>query len=168
MNNSKAKHNGSLTSFFVPFLQLLVLKNEKIKKKESDFKQACKVEMNQLAERNQKLSDQLKPGSDRSKAEPDLSALQAKLDRLRQDLAAKSKRVGKLERQLDDVTSSFEEEQYLRRLYELVSLILFLLFPASPKSRGGDNSSIAQIFANSLLCKFAHDICPVRTPLFLF
>jgi len=83
--------------------------------------------MGQLAERNQKLSDQLESGSDRIKVEPDLSALEAKLDRLRQDLAAKSKLVGKLERQLDDVTSSFEEEQYLRRLYELVSLGSILL-----------------------------------------
>ena len=77
--------------------------------------------MTELTERNKKLTDRLKSGSDQGKAEPDLSALQTKLDHLRQDLAGKSKVVGKLERQLDDVTSSFEEEQYLRRLYELVS-----------------------------------------------
>ena len=42
------------------FLQFLVLKNESIKKKESDFKQACKVEMAELNERNQNLAAKLK------------------------------------------------------------------------------------------------------------
>ena len=77
--------------------------------------------MAELTERNKKLSDQLKPGSNLIADEADLSDYQAKLDRLRQVLAVKSKLAAQLERQLDDVTSSFEEEQYLRRLYELVS-----------------------------------------------
>lgn len=96
------------------------MKNESIKKKESDLKQACKVEMAELTDRNKTLSDQLKRGSSRISGDADLSEYEAKLDRLRKAMAIKSKLAAQLERKLDDVTSSFEEEQYLRRLYELV------------------------------------------------
>ena len=74
-------------------LQFLVLKNERIKKKESDLKQACKLEMAELTQRNKELSDRLKAGSGRIREEPDLTDYDAKLDRLRQDLAVKSKLV---------------------------------------------------------------------------
>jgi len=101
-----------------------VLKNESLKKREIDFKQACKAEMAELTERNKILLDQLNGPERLSQEPPDLKGYQVKLDQLRQDLAAKSRQVGKLERLLDDVPSRYELDQYQRRFFELVNIKL--------------------------------------------
>ena len=62
-----------------------------------------------------------KLGSDSGNEQKEISAYQVKLDQLRQDLAVKSRLMGKLERQLDDVPSRYELDQYQRRFFELVS-----------------------------------------------
>jgi hypothetical protein len=49
--------------------------------------------MAELTQRNKELSGRLKAGSDRIREEPDLTDYDVKLDRLRQDLAVKSKLV---------------------------------------------------------------------------
>ncbi len=61
-------------------------------------------------------------GSGGRNEEEDIAAYLVKIEKLRQDLAEKSRRVGTLERQLDDVPSRYELDQYQRRFFELVTV----------------------------------------------
>ena len=81
-----------------------------------------------MTERNRKLLDQLDESDGVDEEPTDLKDYQVKLDRLRRDLAEKSRKVGKLERLLDDVPSRYELDQYQRRFFELVNLNLVKLF----------------------------------------
>jgi len=61
-------------------------------------------------------------GSVGQNEEEDIATYLVKIEKLRQDLAEKSRRVGTLERQLDDVPSRYELDQYQRRFFELVTV----------------------------------------------
>ncbi len=60
-------------------------------------------------------------GSGSRNEEEEISAYLVKIEKLRHDLAEKSRRVGTLELQLDDVPSRYELDQYQRRFFELVT-----------------------------------------------
>jgi len=107
-------------------LQALMSKNESLKKKEAEFKANCKSERDKLAARNQELMDRL-PTKNAEEGEDegdlDLSVLESQLSELKTELATKSTRLSGLERQLDQVPSSYELQQYQRRFFELDSQV---------------------------------------------
>jgi len=107
-------------------LQALMSKNESLKKKEAEFKAKCKSERAKLTARNQELKDRL-PTKNAEEGEDeedlDLSALESQLSELKTELATKSTRLSGLERQLDQVPSSYELQQYQRRFFELDSQV---------------------------------------------
>ena len=104
-------------------LQSLMNKNESLKKKESEFRKSCKEKMEKMIGENDRIKNQidsLKAGNTETISNNTLTAAhKEKMERLREELAHKSKIVSDLERKLDQIPSAYELAQYQRRFVEL-------------------------------------------------
>ena len=104
-------------------MQSLINKNETLKKKESEFRKSCKENMEQMVAQHTRLKkeiDSFKEENNEKLPNSTTSTLnKEQIERLREDLAHKSKIVSDLERKLDQIPSAYELTQYQRRFVEL-------------------------------------------------
>lgn len=104
-------------------MQSLMNKNEILKKKESEFKKSCKEQMEKMVAQHMVLKKEIDLCKEENKEiSPDSrfsTVFKEQIDRLREDLAHKSKIVSDLERKLDQIPSAYELAQYQRRFVEL-------------------------------------------------
>ena len=104
-------------------LQSLMNKNETLKKKESEFRKICKEKMGSMVAENDSLRKEIDSLSAGTKHGLEGSRIRStheeRVDRLREELAHKSKVVSDLERKLDQIPSAYELAQYQRRFVEL-------------------------------------------------
>ena len=104
-------------------MQSLMNKNESFKKKESEFRKSCKDKLAKLMDQNDQLKkeiDSLQQRKTNSSSNVTLANdNEDRLERLREELAHKSKIVSDLERKIDQIPSAYELAQYQRRFVEL-------------------------------------------------
>ena len=103
-------------------LQELVIVNEALKKDESEFKAACRKELQELKARNEELQrkvDSQDRDEENEVTEEDVEKAKTRLATLRLELANKTREADALERKVDDVPSSYELAQYQKRFLEL-------------------------------------------------
>ena len=104
-------------------LQSLMNKNESLKKKESEFRKICKDKMGIMVAENDILRKEIDSLAVDTKDDVEGSRIRSiheeRVDRLREELAHKSKVVSDLERKLDQIPSAYELAQYQRRFVEL-------------------------------------------------
>ena len=104
-------------------LQSLMNKNETFKKKESELRKSCKEKMEKMMAQNSQLRKEIDSLQERNNINSSNTTLananKDQLDRLREELAHKSKIVSDLERKLDQIPSAYELAQYQRRFVEL-------------------------------------------------
>ena len=96
-------------------LQVMMGKIEGLKKKEAEFKVKCKLQKAKIEDRNQGLKQEI---SNQEEVENN-ELLEKELAKKRLELASLSVKVTGLERQLDQVPSANELQQYQRRFFEL-------------------------------------------------
>jgi len=102
-------------------LQKLVSKNELLKEKESEFKDQCRKEMEDILNENEKLEQELKilKGEQATPEVKDDPAEIAILEKLRKKLTNVTRQVLSIEKQLDAIPSRYELSQYQKRFVEL-------------------------------------------------
>ena len=104
-------------------LQSLMNKNETLKKKESEFRKVCKEKMGSMIAENDLIRREIDSLAAYTKDDLEASKIRStheeRVDRLREELAHKSKVVSDLERKLDQIPSAYELAQYQRRFVEL-------------------------------------------------
>uniref|UniRef100_A0AAG5DWR8 Coiled-coil domain-containing protein 93 n=1 Tax=Anopheles atroparvus TaxID=41427 RepID=A0AAG5DWR8_ANOAO len=100
----------------------LVLKNERMKKQEIQFKENCKKELVELQEKIEK-SDASTPEEDVKELQRQLDMEQERLKSLRLQLAKKNRAYVSINRQLDNIPDRTELAQYQRRFLELYNQV---------------------------------------------
>lgn len=106
----------------------LVMLNEKMKKDEVAFKANCKSEMTRMKELIKKLQEQIQHRDEVGTENDEIVKKQLetdtkKLNKVRRNLAAKSRTVNDLSRKIDEVPSRAELTQYQKRFVELYDQI---------------------------------------------
>ena len=100
-------------------LQSLMNKNETLKKKESEFRQSCKDKMEEKIAKNKLIKSEIDLLKEHNDGGKEGKIHIENIERLREELAHKSKVVADLERKLDEIPSAYELAQYQRRFVEL-------------------------------------------------
>ncbi|XP_053677731.1 coiled-coil domain-containing protein 93 [Anopheles nili] len=100
----------------------LVLKNERMKKEESQFKENCKKELAELQQRVEKAESST-PDEDMLELQRQLDMEQERLKSLRLQLAKKNRAYISIRRQLDNIPDRTELAQYQRRFLELYNQV---------------------------------------------
>lgn len=103
-------------------VQELILKNEKMKQLETEFKEKCKKELAELQERIQKAEIST-PDEDIAENQKLLDVEQERLKSLRLQLAKKNRAYVSMNRQLDNIPDRTELAQYQRRFLELYNQV---------------------------------------------
>ncbi|XP_058124495.1 coiled-coil domain-containing protein 93 [Anopheles ziemanni] len=100
----------------------LVLKNERMKKQETLFKENCKKELAELQQKIEK-SEVSTPEEDVKELQRQLDMEQERLKSLRLQLAKKNRAYVSINRQLDNIPDRTELAQYQRRFLELYNQV---------------------------------------------
>lgn len=103
-------------------VQELILKNEKMKQLETEFKENCKKELAELQEKIQKAETST-PDEDIVEYQKQLEVEQERLKSLRLQLAKKNRAYVSINRQLDNIPDRTELAQYQRRFLELYNQV---------------------------------------------
>ncbi|XP_065080990.1 coiled-coil domain-containing protein 93 isoform X2 [Ochlerotatus camptorhynchus] len=103
-------------------VQELILKNEKMKQHETEFKEKCKKELAELQEKIQK-AETCTPDEDILEYQKQLEVEQERLKSLRLQLAKKNRAYVSINRQLDNIPDRTELAQYQRRFLELYNQV---------------------------------------------
>uniref|UniRef100_A0A182NAN8 Coiled-coil domain-containing protein 93 n=1 Tax=Anopheles dirus TaxID=7168 RepID=A0A182NAN8_9DIPT len=100
----------------------LVLKNERMKKQETQFKENCKKELVELQQKIEK-AETSDPDEDMVELQRQLDMEQERLKSLRLQLAKKNRSYVAVKRQLDTIPDRTELAQYQRRFLELYNQV---------------------------------------------
>ncbi|XP_035783356.1 coiled-coil domain-containing protein 93-like isoform X2 [Anopheles albimanus] len=100
----------------------LVLKNENMKKQETQFKESCKKELAELQAKIDKAETST-PDDDMVELQRQLDMEQERLKSLRLQLAKKNRAYVSINRQLDNIPDRTELAQYQRRFLELYNQV---------------------------------------------
>lgn len=103
-------------------VQKLIIKNEKMKQHETEFKEKCKKELAELQEKIQKAETST-PDEDILEYQKQLEVELERLKSLRLQLAKKNRAYVSINRQLDNIPDRTELAQYQRRFLELYNQV---------------------------------------------
>ncbi|XP_062547037.1 coiled-coil domain-containing protein 93 [Armigeres subalbatus] len=103
-------------------VQELILKNEKMKQQETEFKEKCKKELVELQEKIEKAETST-PDEDIAENQKQLDFELERLKSLRLQLAKKNRAFVSINRQLDNIPDRTELAQYQRRFLELYNQV---------------------------------------------
>lgn len=103
-------------------VQELILKNEKMKQQETEFKEKCKKELVELQEKIEKAETST-PDEDIAENQKQLDFELDRLKSLRLQLAKKNRAFVSINRQLDNIPDRTELAQYQRRFLELYNQV---------------------------------------------
>ena len=113
-SSTPEEHQESLTK-----MKKLIAMNEKLKKQESEYKNSCKKELEELQKRNEDAMNVIKALAAETEGSQQNSEQKKELQEKRRALAERTKICLQLERKIDRIPSRSELAQYQRRFVEL-------------------------------------------------